>query len=130
MASRDLKNNIKTVAAVAPAVLTATNTSAAIDTLGFESATVSILTGAIAGSGDFTPKLQHSDTTTGGDFVDVPAADLIGSFVATLEAASVYRVGYKGAKRYVRTILTLNSGTSIAAAASVILGHPRNAPTT
>jgi hypothetical protein len=129
MASRDLKNNIKPVAAVAPAVLTATNTSAAIDLLGFESAAVSILTGAIAGDGNFTPKLQHSDTTTSGDFVDVPAADLIGEFPSVLEAASSCCVGYKGGKRYVRTVLTLNSGTSIAAGASVILGHPRSAPT-
>jgi len=129
MASRDLKNNILPVAAVAPAVLTATNTSAAIDTLGFESVTASILTGAIAGDGSFTPKLQHSDTTESGDFADVSAADLIGAFPEALAAASAYRVGYQGAKRYVRTVLTLNSGTSIAAAASIILGHPRNAPT-
>lgn len=129
MATRDLKNNVSVVAAVAPATLTATNTSAAIDTLGYESVTVSILTGAIGGAGNFTPKLQHSDTTTSGDFVDVPAAELIGTFPAALLEASSVRVGYKGAKRYVRTVLTLNSGTNIAAAASVILGHPRQAPT-
>lgn len=128
MASRDLKNNIKPVLAVAPAVLTATNTSATIDTAGFESVTAEILTGAIAGSGNFTPKLQHSHTTTNEDFVDVPALDLIGSFPAVLAATSAIAVGYRGGRRYVRTVLTLNSGTSIAAGASIILGNPRNAP--
>lgn len=129
MASRDLKDNIAVTVGTSPAVLTATATSAAIDTLGYESATVYIQTGAIAGSGDFTPKLQESDTTTSGDFTDVAAANLIGSFIGTLEADSAYAVGYRGAKRYLRTVLTLNSGTSIAAGTSIILGHPRSAPT-
>ena len=129
MASRDLKHNIKPVLAVAPAVLTATATSTAIDTLGFESVTLEVLTGAIAGSGNFTPKLQHSDTTTAGDFVDVPAIDLIEALPAVLAANAAVTQGYRGAKRYVRVLLTLNSGTSIAASASVILGHPRSAPT-
>lgn len=128
MATRDLNSNIRPVAAVAPAVLTATNTAAAIDTLGFESVTVAIQTGAIAGDGNFTPKLQHSHTSVSGDFTDVPEADLIGAFPAALEANGALSVGYRGDRRYVRTVLTLNSGTSIAAAATVILGHPRHAP--
>lgn len=129
MASRDLVDNIEIVQAVAPAVLSATNTSAAVDTGGYESVTVAINTGAIAGSGLFAPKLQESDTTTSGDFTDVAAGDLIGSFPADLGASTVYKVGYLGGKRYVRTVLTLVSGTSIAAGATIILGNPRNAPT-
>lgn len=129
MASRDLVHNIEIVQAVAPAVLTATNTSAAVDTGGYESVTVAINTGAIAGSGLFAPKLQESDTTTSGDFTDVAAGDLLGSFPDDLAATSVYKVGYLGSKRYVRTVLTLVSGTSIAAGATIVLGNPRNAPT-
>lgn len=124
---RDLHSNIGVVAAVAPAVLNASNTSAAIDLAGFEGATVVINTGAVAGSGNMTPKLQHSDTTTSGDFVDVPAGMLIGEFPAVMEASSVYKVGYNGDKRYVRTVLTLNSGTSVAAGAVVVKSHPRRA---
>ncbi|WP_066715929.1 MULTISPECIES: hypothetical protein [Hyphomicrobiales] len=125
---RDLSHNVGIVQAVAPAVLTATNTSAAIDLLGFDSAMVVVNTGAIVSSGNFTPKLQESDTTTSGDFTDVAAADLTGTFPAALSAASVIKVGYIGNKRYIRTVLTLNSGTSIAASATVIKGHPASAP--
>lgn len=127
MAKRDLYSNIGIAAAVAPAVLTATNTSAAIDLRGYQSATVVINTGAIAGSGNFTPKLQESDAS-GSGFTDVAAGDLLGVFPAALAADSAYRVGYKGNKRYLKTVLTLNSGTSIAAGAVVVLGHPELAP--
>ena len=125
---RDLANNIGTVQAVAPAVLAATNTSAAIDLLGFESAAVIINTGAIVGAGDYTAKLQESDTTTGGDFGDVAAANLVGTLPASLAADSVVKVGYIGNKRYVRTVITKNSGTSIAAGAVIVKGRAHNRP--
>ncbi len=125
---RDLANNLGLVQAVAPAVLTATNTSAAIDLLGFNSAMVAINTGAIVASGNFTPKLQESDTTTSGDFTDVVAAELVGTFPAALAAASVVKVGYIGKRRYIRTVITLNSGTSIAAGAVIIKGDAANKP--
>lgn len=125
---RDIAPNIGPVQAVAPAVLTATNTSAAIDLLGFNSAAVVISTGAIVGAGDFTAKLQESDTTTGGDFADVPADRLVGTLPASLEAGSVVKQGYIGTKRYVRTVLTSNSGTSIAASVVIVKGHPAVAP--
>ena len=40
--------------------------------------------GAAAASGTMTGKIQHSNTTTAGDFVDVPA----GAFTAVAQAAS------------------------------------------
>lgn len=125
---RDLAHNIATIQAVAPAVLSATNTSSALDLLGFESAAIVINTGAIVSSGDFTAKLQESDTTTGGDFTDVAAADLIGTFPASLVADSVVKVGYIGSKRYVRTVITKNGGTSIAVGAVLVKGHPADRP--
>jgi len=126
---RDNANNIAPVQVVAPAVLSGNNTSAAIDLAGFESATVVINTGAIVGDGDFTAKLQESDETGGGTFTDVDAADLIGTFPAALEANSVVKVGYKGHRRYVRTVITKNSGTSIAAGAVLVKGHAHTRPT-
>lgn len=125
---RDLANNVAAVQAVAPAVLSATNTSAAIDLQGFESAAVIINTGAIVSAGDFTAKLQESDTTTGGDFTDVVAANLVGSFPASLVADSVVKVGYVGSKRYLRTVITKNSGTSIAAGAVILKGNAHSRP--
>ena len=125
---KDIHSGFAPVAVVAPAVLSATNESSAVDLQGFNSALLVINTGAIAGSGDFTAKLQESDTTTGGDFTDVAAAGLLGTFPASLVAASIVKVGYVGGKRYIRTVLTKNGGTSIAAGAVVVKGHPHEAP--
>lgn len=125
---RSIEPNIGAVQVVAPAVLSATNTSAAIDLKGFESAAIVINTGAIVSAGDFTAKLQESDTTTSGDFTDVAAEHLTGEFPASLAADSVIKVGYIGFKRYLRTVITKNGGTSIAAGAVLIKGHPHDAP--
>lgn len=126
---RDLASNISAVAAVVPAVITATNTSSAIDLKGFDSAALIINTGAIVSAGNFTPKLQESATTTSGDFTDVAAADLVGTFPSVLAASTVYEVGYIGSKRYLRTVITLNSGTSIAVGAVVVRGNASLRPT-
>ena len=56
------------------------------------------------------------------------AADLLGALPAGLAAASVYKQGYVGNKRYVRALITKQSGTSIVAGAMVVRGHPANAP--
>ena len=95
---------------------------------GFESAALVINTGAIAGAGDFTAKLQESDEAAGGTFTDVAADHLVGAFPATLEANSVVKVGYIGHRRYVRTVITRNSGTSIAIGAVLVKGHPHVRP--
>jgi len=124
---RDIANNLGIVQAVAPAVLSATNTGDGVDLLGFNSAAVVINTGAIAGAGDFTPKLQESDAA-GSGYTDVAAGDLVGTFPASLAADSVVKVGYIGTKRYVRTVLTKNSGTSIAAGAVVVKGRAASRP--
>lgn len=125
---RDIVHNIGVVQAIAPAVQTATVTSAALDLLGFGSAAFVVNTGAIAGSGNFTAKVQESDTTTAGDFTDVAADHLHGSLPAVLSANSVAKVGYRGFKRYLRLVLTLNSGTSIAAGAVLVKGNASERP--
>ncbi|MFD1744055.1 hypothetical protein ACFSE1_01140 [Rhizobium helianthi] len=125
---RDLSHNLGVVQALAPQVLSATDTSAAIDLIGFDSAAVVISTGAIVSSGNFTAKLQESDTTTSGDFSDVAAADLIGTLPTALAASSVYKQGYVGNRRYIRLVTTKNSGTSIAVGAVVVKGHAASRP--
>ncbi len=125
---RDLVHNIGVVQALGPAVLSATATGAALDLKGFGSAAVVVNTGAIVGSGDFTAKLQESDTTTSGDFTDVAASAMQGSFPASLAADSVVKVGYAGFKRYVRLVVTKNSGTSIAAGAVLVKGDAAQRP--
>lgn len=123
---RDLANNIAPVATIAPAVLSATTTGAGVDLLGANSAALIISTGAIVGSAVMVPKLQDSDDNS--TFTDVAAADLVGSLPAQLAAASIVKVGYIGTKRYVRAVLTLSSGTSIAASATVIKGGLNKRP--
>jgi hypothetical protein len=125
---KDGISNIGVVASIVPAVQTATAKGTAVDLQGFNKASLIVNTGAIAGSGNFTAKLQESDTTTDGDFTDVAAGDQLGSLPAVLVASTAYKLGYVGNKRYVRAVLTLNSGTSIAAGAIFVLGQPYDAP--
>lgn len=124
---RDIANNISPVTSIAPAILTATASGAAVDLLGFNAAAIVISTGAIAGSGNFTPKLQESDDGT--TFTDVAASDLIGTLPAVLAASATAKAGYKGFKRFLRPVLTLNSGTSIAASAVIVRGEAAKKPT-
>lgn len=125
---RDLASNIGVVASLVPAVQAATLKGSAVDLRGYDSAALVINTGAIAGAGLFDIKLQESDTTTDGDFTDVAAANLIGDLPAALAASTVYRQSYVGTKRYIRAVITQQSGTSIAAGAVVVLGHATQRP--
>ena len=116
------------IASLVPAVVTATTKGSHADLQGFNSATLIITTGAIAGDGLYVITIQESDTTTDGDFADVDEADLLGILPAALEADTAYKQGYKGNKRYIRAVITKTSGTSIAASAVFALGHPHDAP--
>nr|WP_196107494.1 MULTISPECIES: hypothetical protein [unclassified Ochrobactrum] len=126
---KDTFHDNKAVQAIAPAVLAANTNGVSIDLKGFDSALFVINTGAIDAAGDFSVKLQESDTGTSG-WTDVEAADLLGSVPATLAANAAYRIGYIGSKRkrYVRAVATKAGGTSIAAGVVAILGHPNIAP--
>lgn len=120
----DLKNNIAAVLALSPAVHTATKADASIiDLQGAGSATVVINTGAIVGAGDYTISLRHGDASDLSGDAAASGDDLLGAFPATLAADKSYAVGYRGGKRYVRVVITKNSGTSIAAGAVIVNGH-------
>lgn len=125
---RDIASNIGAALALSPAVQAATIKGNAIALAGFESAVAIINTGAIAGAGDYTAKLQESDTTTDGDFTDVVAADLVGSLPASLTADGTFKQGYIGNKPYIRVVLTKNGGTSVAAGAVVVKGNAHQRP--
>lgn len=120
----DLKNNIAAVLALSPAVHSATKADASIiDLQGAGSATVIVNTGAIAGSGDYTISLRHGDAPDLSGDAAASGDDLLGAFPPTLAADTSYAVGYRGGKRYVRVVITKNSGTSIAAGAVIVKGH-------
>ncbi|OYX01251.1 MAG: hypothetical protein B7Z14_06685 [Bosea sp. 32-68-6] len=124
---RDLYSNIGLATAILPAVKSAAGDGITVDTKGYASLTFVITTGAIASAGDFGVAVQDSDasgsgfTAAGADFVDSNAP-------ATLAADSVYKVSYRGNKRYARLQLTKAGGTSIALGAVAVLGHPEVSP--
>jgi hypothetical protein len=124
----DIHSHISVAATLVPAVQTATAKGTAVDLKGFGSAELVINTGAIDTGGTFGIALQESNTTTDGDFTAVVAGDLLGTLPGSLAASSAYRQGYVGNKRYVRAVITKASGTSIAAGAMIVRGHPAVAP--
>jgi hypothetical protein len=121
---KDLKNNIIAALALIPVAHAATKAdSTIIDLQGAQSATVLINTGAIAGAGLYVISLRHGDASDLTGDSECVAADLLGSFPASLAADTAYIVGYVGGKRYVRVVITKTSGTSVVAGALVVKGH-------
>jgi hypothetical protein len=140
MANTDLYSNLAFVQLLEPQDTNDNDdqTSNLLDTLGFESAVVLVDIGTITGVGataSLLPTLQECDTTTGGSFGDVAAADMEGAFTlvdATTEDQCVQRVGYKGSKRYLRVKLDYTGTDITASLVSVtgVLGNPRVYPAT
>ena len=118
------------------------NNSALIDRRGYSGLTVYLATDAVTDAGTsagFTMKLQHSDTTVGTDFVDVPAAGLVAGLsgsttvTVTLDTADnliAGGVGYVGGKRYVRGVITGTTLTDAIVNVLAVLGKPTQAPAT
>jgi len=121
MTLRGIKSRLTITQSIAPIVAGATQTGAGIDLRNADSAMIIFLIGAIAGAGAMTVKLQDSDDNS--TFGDVAAAGLDGTVVTPAVAQTVQRIGYVGTKRYIRAIGTLDSGTSVAIAATAVLGH-------
>lgn len=118
--SRDMYSNIATVQAIAPAVQAAAANGLTIDTKGAGRVAFALNTGAIVGDGDFGVSIEESDDGT--TWAAAPVDHIQSSAPETLAAASAYRLGYVGWKRYIRLALTKAGGTSIAAGAVAILG--------
>lgn len=125
---RDIKNNLDGVSSIDPASVTATSNGSGVDLRDFDGAMVVFQAGAAdTGNGDetYTPSVEESDDNS--SFSAVAASGLEG-VLANMTANSVQRAGYKGAKRYVRAVLTLGGTTpSINASALVLRGLPHNA---
>lgn len=114
---------------------TTANNSRAFDVLGFSTATFDLHTAAVtdAGTADgFTMKLQHSDTLAASDFADVPALEVIGTAPAVTgdgdDNIIAGGLGYAGAKRYVRAVITGTTGTNAVAFIVASMGKPHRAP--
>lgn len=109
----------------------------AVDRLGYLSCAVFYIAGicpSVPTGFTVALKVQHSDTTTSGDFVDFATLETFGT-ASDLSAASVakyYDVNLRGAKRYIRTVetLTFTGGSSPSQLASIgiVLGDKNVEP--
>ena len=126
---RDIKNTLDAVGSIDPASITASTNGSGVDLRDFDGAMVVFQAGtADTGSGNetYTPSLEESDDNS--VYSAVAASDLEGALV-NMTANSVQRVGYKGAKRYVRAVMTLGGTTpSLDASALVVRGLPHFSP--
>lgn len=151
---RDLHSNIKTVQHLACAAYTATQTPAnGIDLAGFNAAEFLIAIGVItnvanspqpswafhleesdSASANFTAVTDASSVLVGSAKSPVTTPDSSSGVFLTVDAASedaqVYRIGYRGTKRYVRVVATAaNTPGSTPIAIIATLGLPHQAPT-
>ena len=95
----------------------------AFDIQGFNSVTI-VVTGDGA-TGETTIGISHSDDNS--TFTDVGELDTTSAIPKVTNAAPVQKVGYIGAKRYVK--VTLSGDGSATATAQAILGRPDLMPT-
>ena len=112
------------------AVVTATGagTPANVDLQGsndFEGDIAFINDAAAAGSGvTLTAKLQHSDTTTSGDFVDISGGGFTAVAANTAFQEKIY-LNSNDLKRYVRVLFTVTGGTGSGAVSVVGLASKK-----
>lgn len=140
----DLSSNVNIIRAVSPVAIGTTGTgktSGVIDLQGYDSAVIEFSYGTItATDAVFTPVITECSTSDG-TFTSVANADLIGTEAAAGVAAAATRtsgvsknitkrVGYAGAKRYIKAKVssTVTAGTPIGI--NVLRGNPRHAPAT
>jgi hypothetical protein len=123
---KDLVHDIKVAQCVVAQTLTATTTGTAVDMSGYEAATFIINVGTgVSTDNKLTVSLVEgaaSDSLT-----DVAAADqLNASFDIT--AVGVYKIGYRGVKRYVAVKLTETGTVSAPVSVTGVLSSARVAP--
>lgn len=111
----------------ASAVVTATGagTPAYIDLNAYDGDALFVINAAAAGSGvTLTAKLQHSDTTTSGDFADISGGGFTAAAANTAFAEKIY-LNTDGLKRYVRVYFTVSGGSGTGAVACSCLASQK-----
>lgn len=135
---RDLANHIHPVRAISPAGAVVDNTpivSSIVDTAGYSSAAFIINLGALADAdATFAVTLDHGDDPALADAVAVPDDKLTGTKAQAgftfADDNKLRKIGYVGAKRYVRlTITPANNAGNAFVSAVAILGDSRYSPT-
>jgi hypothetical protein len=134
---RDQMNALHPVASNAPVVITDNTASvgAIIDVQGFDALTYLIAAGTLADAdATFAVLVEHADLANFSGAVAVPDEDLVG-----LEATAGFtfaddnetrKIGYRGAKRYVRLTITPSANAGAAPICAIaLLGLPSRHPT-
>ena len=134
---KDLANNIHVARAIAP-VSVSDNTaqvSQIIDRRGYDSLTFLIAAGSLADADvTFTVLVEDGDNSGLSDAAAVADAELLGTELLAGfqfdDDNEPRKIGYLGAKRYVRlTITPANNASAALLSAVAVLGHPSLAPT-
>lgn len=139
MASKDLHNNLHFVPLIAPVAARTDDTaivSAIIDTLGYESLELVIVTGTNTDADVTFAVLVEDDTVVGfGTGAAVDDKFLLGTEAdagfAFGDDVECRKIGYVGGKRFVRLTVTPtgNGAGNIFLAGVAVLGNARSAPT-
>lgn len=134
---RDISKDVSVVALIAPAVLAADNTPAAVDMQNFGAAVIVLAVGiggiTFSATNKIEFKLTHSDdnsTYTAVTDADVKGATvatggIIKSLVAAHAAGSLTTVGYHGGKRYLKLLADFDGthGTGTPISACIVRGE-------
>jgi hypothetical protein len=123
-----VNKELKTALAIIPAAYaggaTPTVTKGpAIDRSGFLEGRVVLAHGVVEATALLDCKVQESNTTTDGDFVDVvdaAFAQLAGALVSGIYEG---RLNLAGRKKYLRVVTTVTTNTKIAAHGAVVVLH-------
>lgn len=139
MGMRDITNNLHVRQAIAPVAARTDNTavtSSIIDIKDYDSLMFAISIGTNTdANATFTVLVEHDDASGFGTATAVDDADLNGTEVLASyqydDDTETRKIGYRGAKRYVRLTITPagNDSGNIFIAAVAILGNAHLAPT-
>lgn len=140
MAQFDLHNHIHTVALIPPVAARTDNTaivSSIIDTLGFGSVELVLVTGTNTDTNaTFAVLVEDGNAADLSDNAAVADSELLGTealagFTAASDDNKTRKIGYIGNKRYVRVTVTPtgNDSGNIFLAGVAVLGHAELGPT-
>ena len=129
-----LSESVKSVLNVAAANRTAAGDTdgAAVDTLGYDAVQAVVVGGTIGAASALDVKLQHSNTTTAGDFEDIAGAAIV-QLTATPTGVPIIDVrlgGRANRRRYVRARLTTTGTGGVAAGVILNLYQAESEPVT
>ncbi|MFG1349088.1 hypothetical protein [Xanthobacter autotrophicus] len=138
MSSRDLHNNVHLKPLFTPVAAVTDNTaqvSAIIDTAGYESLTMALVTGILSDAdATFAVLVEDGNASNLSDASAVADKFLLGTEALAsftfADDGKCRKIGYVGPKRYVRvTVTPANNAGNLFLAGVAILGHAKSAPT-